>query len=75
MIIRRFDQLGRVVIPMEWRKELGFETGSLVDISKEGNRIVLQKYEENCVVCGEKAALTIKDKKFCRECFNYIKNF
>lgn len=74
-MIRRFDQLGRVVIPKEWRDELGFETGSLVDINKVGNKIIIQKHEETCIVCGNKPDLTIRDKKFCRECYNYIKKF
>lgn len=74
-MLRRFDQLGRVVIPKEWRDELGFEIGSVADISKVGNTIVIKKYEESCIMCGKEANLTIKNQKFCRECYNYIKNF
>ena len=49
---RKVDQLGRVVLPAEMRKQLRIDVGDLVDISVEDGRFVLEKVEQRCVFCG-----------------------
>lgn len=44
-IVRRIDDLGRVVIPKETRKILGISNGDPVEIYTEGNSVVIKKYE------------------------------
>lgn len=44
-IVRKTDQLGRVVIPMELRRTLGIEEKDALEIYVDGNKIILQKYE------------------------------
>ncbi len=48
-IVRRIDELGRVVIPKEARQVLGIKPGTSMEVFVEGNQIILQKYrfEEN----------------------------
>lgn len=54
-IVRKVDELGRVVIPKELRRTLGIEEKDPVEIFVEEDKIVLQKYKANmtCAVTGE----------------------
>jgi transcriptional pleiotropic regulator of transition state genes len=49
---RRIDQLGRVVVPVELRRLLGLRDGDLLDISADGDRLVLRRIEPSCTFCG-----------------------
>ena len=51
-IIRRVDELGRIVIPKEMRRELNIDQKDPIEISIEGQSIVLRKYQNKCVFCG-----------------------
>ncbi len=65
-ISRHVDELGRVVIPKELRKNLGIEEGDLMEISLKGQDIILRKVSKKCCqVCGQ--AVDLKDR-FCRNC-------
>lgn len=46
-IIRKIDELGRVVIPMDVRKHLGLQTADSLQIKVEDGCIILKKVEEN----------------------------
>lgn len=54
-IVRKIDNLGRVVVPMELRRTLGIEQKDPVEIFVEGEQIILRKYQANnaCAVTGE----------------------
>ena len=54
-IVRKIDQLGRIVIPKELRKSLQLSTGSPMEIFVEEDRIILRKYTVNqaCIITGE----------------------
>lgn len=43
-IIRRVDDLGRIVIPKEIRRILGITEGTPMELFVDGNKVVLQKY-------------------------------
>jgi transcriptional pleiotropic regulator of transition state genes len=51
-VARKVDQLGRVVLPAELRRQLDIREGELVEFSVEGHRIVLAKVARRCVFCG-----------------------
>ena len=51
-IVRRIDELGRVVIPIELRNKFGISEKDPIEIYVEGSTIVLKKYEPNCIFCG-----------------------
>jgi transcriptional pleiotropic regulator of transition state genes len=73
-IVRRVDDLGRIVIPMELRRTLGIEVKDSMKILVEDDRIILEKYFEKCALCREnKATAKFKDKPVCDDCVNEIK--
>ena len=73
-IVRRVDDLGRIVIPMELRRTLGIRVKDPISIYVEGERIILEKYRESCVICGgEDHIVTVKDRPVCGECMLEIK--
>jgi transcriptional pleiotropic regulator of transition state genes len=51
-VARKVDQLGRVVLPAELRRQLDIREGDLVEFSVEGRGIVLAKVARRCVFCG-----------------------
>ncbi|MCC3145769.1 AbrB/MazE/SpoVT family DNA-binding domain-containing protein [Halanaerobium sp. Z-7514] len=68
-ITRRMDQLGRVVIPIELRKNLNIEKRDSLEIFVEGNRIIFQKYQPSCVFCDEiSETFEFEGLSICRNC-------
>ncbi|MGN1001839.1 MAG: AbrB/MazE/SpoVT family DNA-binding domain-containing protein [Oscillospiraceae bacterium] len=68
-IVRKLDELGRVVLPIEIRRAFDLKERDAVEIYVEGDRIILQKYEPNCCFCGEMKNLSrYKGKPVCRKC-------
>ena len=68
-IIRKIDELGRVVIPMEMRRSMGIEDGDAFEIFVDEDRIVLSKYEPACIFCGASRDLvTLNGKNVCKVC-------
>ncbi len=52
-IVRKVDELGRVVIPIELRRTLGIAEKDALEIYVDGERIMLKKYEPACIFTGE----------------------
>ena len=57
-IVRKVDELGRVVIPIELRRTLDIEEKDALEIYVDSDRIILRKYEPACVFCGNAADVT-----------------
>lgn len=75
-IIRRIDNLGRVVVPKEIRRSLGIKEGDPVEISLEGDSICIQKPTFGCKFCNAKLDETELSSKFkiCKNCEKEIKS-
>lgn len=72
-IIRRMDELGRVVIPIEIRNQFNIVEKDPIEIYVDGSSIVLKKFEPNCIFCGNtKNLVTYKDKLICDKCSKKI---
>lgn len=68
-IIRKVDDLGRIVLPIELRRTLDIAERDELEIFMENDRIVLQKYEPACIFCGSNRALVNYCRKnVCEEC-------
>ena len=72
-IVRRVDELGRIVIPMELRRTLDIAIKDALEIYVEGEQIILKKYEPTCIFCGEgKNIENYKGKNICKKCMEEI---
>ena len=72
-IVRKVDNLGRVVIAKELRKVLQIEAGTPLEIYTEGDTIMLRKYEPACVFCSEASGVTnFKGKNICTSCLKEL---
>jgi AbrB family transcriptional regulator, transcriptional pleiotropic regulator of transition state genes len=70
-IIRRLDDLGRIVIPIDIRKRLGLAERDPVEISVNGDRIVLAKVAATCIFCAAGDDLErYRDQSVCRGCID-----
>lgn len=68
-IIRRVDELGRVVIPIEIRNKFNIVEKDPIEIYVDNSSIVLKKYEPNCIFCGStKNLVEYKNKLVCEKC-------
>ena len=68
-IVRKIDELGRVVLPMEMRKILDIKEKDSIEISTDGERIILSKYQPACIFCGSADGIQIyKGKNICEHC-------
>lgn len=72
-IVRRVDELGRVVIPIELRNKFDINVKDPIEIFVDGQSIVLKKFEQNCIFCNSsKSLLEFNDKLICEKCSNKI---
>ena len=72
-IVRKVDVLGRIVLPIELRKNLDIEKEDPIEIYVDGDYILLKKYEPACIFCGNaKDVKRVCDKNVCADCMKEI---
>lgn len=72
-IVRKVDQLGRVVLPMELRKTLDIKENDSIEIYVDEQNIILRKYAPGCFICSEANELQdFKGKSICIGCIKEI---
>jgi len=72
-IVRKTDSLGRIAIPKSLRERFKIKRGDGLEISIEGNYIILSKYRPVCSFCGSADGITeIKGKHLCEECLTAL---
>ena len=52
-IVRKVDELGRIVLPIELRRTLDIAEKDAIEIYVDGESIILKKYEPTCIFCGD----------------------
>lgn len=68
-MVRKIDDLGRIVVPAETRRLFNIREGDELSISVETNAIVLRKLEATCTFCGStKDVNSFKSKGVCIRC-------
>jgi len=73
-IVRKVDDLGRIVLPKELRKVLSIDERDPLEIFVDGNYIMLQKYEPSCIFCSNADKVSVyKGKNICENCMNELK--
>ena len=73
-IVRKVDELGRIVLPIELRRTLEIAERDSLEIYVEGSTIFLKKYEPACIFCGDaKDVVNYKGRNICRTCLDEMK--
>ena len=68
-IVRKVDELGRIVLPIELRRTLNIEEKDALEIYVDGNSVILRKYAPTCVFCGSEEDISLfKGKNICGKC-------
>ena len=52
-VVRKLDNLGRIVIPIELRRTMDIGLKDTLEISVEDDKIILKKYQPGCIFCGD----------------------
>ncbi len=74
-IVRKIDELGRIVLPIEIRKTLDIATKDAVEIFIENDKIILKKYHPACIFCGNANEVAYyKGKLVCPECLEGLRH-
>ncbi|MBQ4324398.1 MAG: AbrB family transcriptional regulator [Clostridia bacterium] len=74
-IVRKIDHLGRIVVPKEFCRTLQIESGTPLDISLEGKKIVISRHETSCIFCNAREGLTtFCDRQICESCREKIRS-
>ena len=74
-IVRRIDDLGRIVIPKEIRNTFKIYEIDPIEIFTDGDLIIFKKYSAVCIFCGSKDNLELfMDKSVCPKCKNELRN-
>ncbi len=73
-IVRKIDDLGRMVIPIELRKTMNINKKDPMEIFVDDDKIILKKYEPACIFCGSADnTFDYEGRTICQECFDQMK--
>lgn len=68
-VVRKVDQLGRIVLPKSLRKRYQMNEGDPVEILVQGDHIILERYRPKCVFCGSMEQVAeFKERSICAQC-------
>lgn len=74
-VVRRVDELGRIVIPIELRRTLDIAEKDALEIYVDGEQIILKKYQPACIFCSNARDVTnYKGKNICNSCLKEMKD-
>ena len=72
-IVRKVDELGRIVLPIEMRRTLDIGEKDALEIYVEGSSVILKKYKPSCVFCDATKDITVfKGKNICPKCLKEL---
>lgn len=73
-VVRKVDELGRIVIPIELRRNLEIKEGTPLEIFTDEEGVVLRKYQISCIFCNSSKELKdFNGKKICEDCINKLR--
>ena len=74
-IVRKVDELGRIVLPIEMRRTLDIAEKDALEIYVEGSSVILKKYKPSCIFCdSNKDVVQFKGKNVCPKCLKDLKS-
>ena len=75
-IIRKVDDLGRIVLPIELRRTLDIAERDELEIYMENDCIILQKYEPACIFCDSaRDLISYQGKNVCQSCIKKMSKY
>ena len=73
-VVRKVDELGRIVIPIELRRTLDIAQKDYLEVFVEGDRVILRKYAPTCIFCENTESLVpFKGKSICPACLAQLR--
>lgn len=73
-IVRKVDELGRIVLPIELRRTLDIAEKDALEIYVDNNSVVLKKYQPACIFCGDAREVTLfHGKNICTKCLQELR--
>lgn len=70
-IVRKVDELGRIVVPIELRRSLGIGDRDAVEMFMENGSIIIRKHQPSCVFCGStEDVVEYRQKVVCKNCID-----
>ena len=74
-IVRKVDELGRIVLPIELRRTLDIAERDELEIYLDDDKVILKKYEPSCIFCGSSCGLvSYHGRNVCLECIENMSN-
>ena len=74
-IVRKVDELGRIVLPIEMRRTLDIAEKDALEIYVDGSSVILKKYNPSCIFCDNtRNVTTFKGKNICPDCIKKLKD-
>ena len=71
--VRKMDELGRIVLPIELRNKLDIGPKDPIEIFTDGDKIILKKYQPSCILCGSlDENVLINEKRVCKKCIEKL---
>ena len=72
-IVRKVDELGRIVLPIELRRTLDIAEKDSLEIYMDGAAIILRKYQPSCIFCDDsKDVVVFHGKNICPKCIKAL---
>ncbi|HIT29975.1 MAG TPA: AbrB/MazE/SpoVT family DNA-binding domain-containing protein [Candidatus Scatomorpha stercoravium] len=72
-IVRKVDELGRIVLPIELRRTLDIAQKDSMEIYIEGDTIILKKYQPACIFCDNaRDIVNFRGKNVCSDCIRML---
>ncbi len=72
-IVRKVDELGRIVLPIELRRTLDIAEKDSLEIYVDNDSIILRKYQPACIFCDNaRDVLVFKGKNICKDCIRTL---
>ncbi|MEG0597287.1 MAG: AbrB/MazE/SpoVT family DNA-binding domain-containing protein, partial [Oscillospiraceae bacterium] len=74
-IVRKVDELGRIVLPIELRRTLDIAEKDALEIYVDGASIVLKKYQPSCIFCDDaRDVVNFKGRNICPACLKELQS-
>ena len=73
-VVRKVDELGRIVLPVELRRILNVNEKDSLEIYVDGDRVILRKYAPGCLFCGQaESTVHYSGKNVCKRCIDVLR--